>query len=70
MAIEFESEPPAFPAVLMETAAREKAWRDLLAQVSFSLQVWQIDAEVRAGCEDVRAWIRRCAADLGSVVPA
>lgn len=57
--------PTPFPAARMETAARAKAWRDLLAQVQFSLMVWQIDAGVRADCEDVRTWLRRCRDDLG-----
>lgn len=55
---------PLFPAVEMETAARAKAWRDFLAQVRLSLLVWDIDGEVREGCEDVLAWIRRCREDL------
>jgi len=44
----------------METLARAKAWRDFLAQVRFSLIVWEIDPEVRAGCEPVADWIASC----------
>jgi hypothetical protein len=48
----------------METAARAKAWRDFLAQLRLSLMVWEIDGEVRAGCEHVLVWLRRCQDDL------
>ena len=56
-----------FPAALMETAARAKAWRDFLAQVHFSLMVWQLDGEVRDGCEHVLAWLRACRDDLSGL---
>lgn len=59
-----DPEPIVFPAATMEAAARAKAWRDFLAQVHFSLMVWQLDDDVRGGCEDVLAWIRRCRDDL------
>lgn len=59
-----DTPPPAFPAAAVETAAREKAWADLLTQVRLSLEVWRIDADVRAGCEPVLHWLRRLAADL------
>ena len=56
-----------FPAVLMETAARAKAWRDFLAQVRLSLMVWEIDGEVRAGCEHVLVWLRQCTSELAGL---
>lgn len=62
--------PEPFPAALMETAARAKAWRDFLAETQMSLMVWQLDASVRAGCEDVRAWLRRCRDELAELVPS
>lgn len=48
----------------MEDAARAKAWRDFLAQVRMSLLVWEIDPEVRGGCEHVLTWVKRCRDDL------
>lgn len=62
-------EPAPFPAVEMETAARAKAWSDFLGQVRMSLLVWEIDGEVRDGCEHVLAWLRRCRDDLAEVTP-
>lgn len=61
-----ELSPPVieFPAAAMENAARAKAWRDFLAQVRLSLLVWEVDATVRAECEYVVDWIRRCRDDL------
>ena len=61
-----EPEPEPFPALLMESAARAKAWRDFLVNVRFSLAVWQIDPEVRAG-EHVMAWLARCREDLAAI---
>ena len=58
------SDREGFPAVLMETAARAKAWRDFLAQIRLSLMVWEIDGEVRAGCEHVLEWLHRCTSEL------
>lgn len=60
-----ELEP--FPALLMESAARAKAWRDFLANVAFSLKVWQIDPEVRSG-EHVIDWVRGCRDDLSALL--
>ena len=57
--------PPPFPAAAMETLAREKAWCDFLTQVRFSLVVWEIDPEVRAGCTPVVEWIASCRLALG-----
>lgn len=63
-----EPEPAApFPAVEMETAARAKAWRDFLAQIRLSLMVWEIDGEVREGCEHVLTWLRRCVDELAAL---
>lgn len=47
-------------AAVIERYAREKAWRDFLGHVLFSLMVWQLDEGVRAECEPVPAWLRRC----------
>lgn len=55
--------PPPFPAAAAETLARAKAWCDFLAQVRFSLAVWELDPEVRAGCEPVMDWIASCHID-------
>lgn len=66
-----EPEPvQPFPAVEMETAARAKAWRDFLAQVRMSLEVWQIDETVRENGEHVVAWVRRCRDDLDGALRA
>ena len=62
-----ESEPEPFPAERMEVAARAKAWRDFLANVHFSLMVWQIDPEVRKG-EHVIHWLRECRDDLDALI--
>lgn len=59
--------PEPFPAATMETAARAKAWCDFLTEIQTSLMVWQIDASVRTGCEDVREWLRRCRDELSEV---
>lgn len=56
--------PDAEARVAVETAAREKAWRDFLAEVRMSLEVWRIDDALRIGCEPVTAWLRRCRDDL------
>lgn len=60
-------ETPDFPAARMEVAAREKAWSDFLAHIRFSLEVWAIDPDVRAGCEHPVRWIRRLATELASL---
>lgn len=60
------AEPQEFPAALMETAARAKAWRDFLTQARFSLLIWDLDPEVRAGCQDVREWLRGCRVEVGA----
>lgn len=57
-----DAEP--FPAANMEDAARAKAWCDFLSEVRMSLLVWEIDETVRANCEHVVAWIRRCQREL------
>lgn len=58
-------EPVApFPAATVETLARAKAWRDFLAQVSFSLQVWQVDPALAAEIDDPLTWLRSCSDDL------
>ena len=64
--VKSEPRPPLapFPVVEMETAARAKAWCDFLTQVRLSLVIWEIDGDVRSGCEDVLAWVRRCRDDL------
>ena len=59
--------PNAETAAALETLAREKAWRDLHAQVLASLLVWQIDPTVRAHCEPVLTWLRRLADDLAAM---
>jgi hypothetical protein len=56
-----------FPAVEFETAARAKAWHDFLAQLRLSLMVWDIDSDVRSGCEPVLAWLARCRDDLNGL---
>lgn len=58
------SEPQPFPASLIETAARAKAWCEFLTQVRLSLLVWEIDVEVRTGCESATEWVARCLDDL------
>lgn len=57
-------EPVEFPSATMETAARAKAWCDFLTEVRMSLLVWDVDAAVRAECEHVVDWIRRCRDEL------
>lgn len=54
-------------AAALEALAREDAWRKFLAEVRFSLEVWRIDPDVRAGCEHPVAWLRRLAVDLGRI---
>ncbi len=56
-------------APVVERYAREKAWRDFLGQVLFSAKVWELDADVRATCEPVTDWLRRCREDLDRWVP-
>lgn len=62
--VEPRPDPAPFPAVTMETAARDKAWLDFLSQVRLSLLVWEVDSDVRSGCENVLSWVDRCRADL------
>lgn len=54
-------------APVVERLAREKAWRNFLAEVNASLLVWTLDASVRADCESPLAWVRRCAAELDAI---
>ena len=56
--------PDGKTAATMETLAREKAWSDLLGHVRLSLEIWQIDPDVRAHCEHVVMSLRRLAAEL------
>ena len=56
--------PDGETAARLETAAREKAWLDFLSHVRLSLEVWRIDADVRAHCEPVVPWLRRLAAEM------
>jgi cell division septation protein DedD len=63
-------DPEPFPAVLMETAARAKAWVDFLVQIRMSLIVWEVDPEVRAGCEHVASWLRGLAAEMQQMTRA
>lgn len=59
--------PDGETAAALETLAREKAWRDFLDEVLFSLEVWRIDADVRVHCEDVVVWLRRLTAELAGI---
>ena len=59
--------PDGKTAAALETLARERAWRDFLAEVRSSLLVWEIDGDVRAHCEPVVGWLRRLAAELTSI---
>lgn len=53
-----------FPAAEWEVCARAQAWQRWLAEIECSLLTWQLDAQVRAGCEDPRLWLRRCIDEL------
>lgn len=53
-----------FPAAEWEACARAQAWQRWLAEIECSLLTWQLDAQVRAGCEDPRVWLRRCIDEL------
>ena len=59
--------PDGKTAAALETLARERAWRDFLAEVRSSLLVWEIDGDVRTHCEPVVAWLRRLAAELTAI---
>ena len=58
--------PETAPA--METYARLKAWADFLEDVAFSLQVWQLDPDVRRDCSPITAWLTSCRADLNHII--
>lgn len=57
--------PGAAPA--LERLAREEAWAEFLAQVAFSLTVWQIDADIRRELESPLAWLARCSRELQDI---
>lgn len=59
--------PDGETAAAVETLAREKAWRDFLAQIRASLLVWEIDGDVRTHCEPVVSWLRRVGAELTAI---
>lgn len=54
-------------AVATELLAREQAWLRFLTEAQFSLEVWMLDARVRAGCEPPVAWLRRCSQELADL---
>lgn len=51
-------------AAAVETLAREQAWARFLSEARFSLEVWTLDEQVRADCEPVVEWLRRCGREL------
>lgn len=61
-------EPTEFPAALMETAARAKAWSEFLRQVLFSLTIWNLDAAIRDECAHVMDWLTACRDELNHMI--
>jgi len=59
--------PQPFPAATVEHLAREKAWRDFLAQAAFSLHVWKIDESLRGELPNPVDWLQTCALALNEI---
>lgn len=59
--------PGPFPAARMETAARERAWLRFLAEIEFSLTVWQLDPDTHTEASPL-AWLARCRDQLDAIL--
>lgn len=60
--------PQPFPAATVEHLAREKAWRDFLAQAAFSLHVWTLDGSLADVLPNPVDWLRDCMNDLSTLI--
>lgn len=54
----------------LERLARETAWHDFLAQVTFSLQVWLLDPDLHNELSSPIEWMKQCSVDLNERSPS
>jgi hypothetical protein len=57
-------------APAMERLCREEAWLKFTAEIGLSLNVWQIDADVRREVPHPLDWLRKCRDDLDGIIQA
>jgi hypothetical protein len=54
-------------AAVMEILARKQAFMRFQQEILFSFTLYQVDANIRAKCQNPVEWLKECAAEIQSM---